>query len=76
MGIELRVQIDRVAHRDAGAVVELERSGRHDLLPRLDAIGDRHEIAARPLDANELLAGLELSLEGSSLLAVWQAAPD
>src|SRR5260221_13957489 len=46
----------RRAHRYAHAIAQLEASGRHDLLARLDAVDDGDEVPASRARLDELLA--------------------
>src|SRR5579872_1279895 len=53
--LELRMERDLVVDDHATAVAELEGARDDDLLPRLDALGDRDEIAPHRSEADELL---------------------
>src|SRR5262245_16377627 len=56
VGRQLRLRLHGVVHDDGRVVAQLERARAHHLLADGDALGDRHEIAARRARAHELLA--------------------
>src|SRR5262252_6104499 len=56
VGCELGLGPDVVVDDDARAVAQLAGAGRDDFLARIDALQNRHEVAARRPHAHELLA--------------------
>src|SRR5579883_1101528 len=55
--LELGLGLDAVVDEDRRAIAQLEPTRGHDLLARVDALGDRDEVAALLADAHEHLLG-------------------